>query len=156
MEPVMPSETRRLSDLSDRMAIRETLEAYFSSVDRRDWAAYGACFTEDAQVAFHRGDEPVIVGRAALVRRAAERPDRPVSNHLLSNTYIEIAGDRAQAVTQGIAHLVVPGAAGTRIVVRGIVYHDELVADAARRWRIAQRVHRPLWQFEAPSMPLGY
>ncbi len=147
---------QRTSELLDRIAIHHTLEAYFSSVDRRDWAAYGLCFTDDARVEFNRGDAQIVIGRDAIVKRAEQRRDRPVSNHLLSNTHISIAGDRATAVTHAIAHLVVPDGEGTKIVVRGLVYEDELVAEADRTWRIAKRAHRPLWQYEADALPLGY
>lgn len=147
---------RAEAELLDRTAIRATLEAYFSSVDRRDWRAYGECFAEDARVEFNHGEAQVVVGRETIVRRAEQRPDRPISNHLISNTHIEVEGDRATAVTHGIAHLVVAKDGGTRIVVRGLVYEDEFVADVDRVWRIARRSHRPTWQYDAPAMPLGY
>lgn len=144
------------TEFLDKLAVRATLEAYFSSVDRRDWLTYGQCFTEDAQFELHGGDVQIVVGRDAIVQRAEQRLNRPVSNHLLSNTHISTTGNRATAVTHALAHLVVPGNGGTRIVVRGIVYEDELVAHGALAWKISKRVHRPLWQFDATAMPLGY
>ena len=142
--------------LEDRNAIRSILEAYFSSIDRRDWVAYGQCFTDDARVEFNHGHAQVVVGREAIVKRAEQRRDRPVSNHLLGNTHISIADRRATVVTHAIAHLIVPHADRNTVVVRGLVYEDELVVDADRSWRISKRSHRPLWQYEAPSLPLGY
>lgn len=144
------------AELLDRTAIRAVLQAYFSGMDRRDWTTYGACFTEDARVEFVHEQAEVVVGRDAIVGRAEERRDRPLSNHLMSHAHIVLAGDRATAVTHAIAHLVVPKEGGARVVVRGLVYEDELIADTGRVWRISRRAHRPLWQFEAPSMPLGY
>lgn len=146
---------RRASELAEQAAIRATLEAYFSSIDRRDWDAYGQCFAVDAQAEFG-GETEHVVGREAIVLRAVTRRDRPVSNHLLSNAHIIVTGDRATAVTHCIAHLVVSRGDCKTVVVRGIVYEDELVVDADRVWRIARRVHKPPWQYEAPAMPLGY
>ena len=142
--------------LFDRTAIRATLENYLSSVDRRDWTAYGACFTEDARVQFDHGQPELVVGRKAIVQRAELRRDRPISNHLLSNTFIEIDGDHARARTNCIAHLVVVRTGKSFVVVRGLEYDDELIADTGRVWQISRRSHRPVWQFEAPSTPIGY
>lgn len=141
---------------SSQFAIRSTLEAYFSSVDRRDWQTYGQCFAEDATVQYNHGTVETVSGRDAIVRRAADRTNRPVSNHLLSNAHIEIDDRHARAVTHAIAHLVVSRGEEKIIVVRGIVYDDELSKTADGVWQISKRSHRPLWQFEAPAMPLGY
>ena len=147
---------RTAAELLDRVAIRETLEAYFSSIDRRDWNAYGECFAEDARVEFNHRETQVVIGRQAIVRRAEERRNRAISNHSMSSTHIELEGDRATAVTHGVTHIVVAKDGGTRIVVRGLIYEDELVAVEDGVWRIKRRTHRPIWQYEAPAMPLGY
>lgn len=152
----MPAGDDEAARLMDRTAIRSTLEAYFSAVDRRDWGAYGQCFAKEAHVEFTHGEAQRVVGREVIVQRAEQRANRPVSNHLLSNTHIVVTGDRATAVTHAIAHLVVPRKDGDKIVVRGIVYDDELVRAGAGRWEITRRAHRPLWQFDAPALPLGY
>lgn len=147
---------RRTQALLDRTAIHATLETYLSSLDRRDWTAYGACFTQDARVEFDHGKPELVIGRSAIVKRAEQRRDRPISNHLLSNAFIEIDGDRAKAHSNCIAHLLVVGRKAPRIVVRGLEYDDDLLADSGRVWRISRRSHRALWQFEAPAAPLGY
>lgn len=146
----------KTEDLLDQLAVRSTLEAYFSSVDRRDWVAYGNCFTADARFDLMHDKPESVVGREAIVKRAEQRTNRPTSTHYLSNAHILVSGKCATAKTHAVAHLVVPGDSGKRIVVRGIVYDDELVEVGERHWQIARRVHAPLWQFEALSMPLGY
>jgi uncharacterized protein (TIGR02246 family) len=142
--------------VSEQDAIRATIEAYFSAVDRRDWVAYGQCFTADAVFELSHHSTEIVSGREAIVERAERRMNRPVSNHLLSNMHARAAAGRATATTHAIAHLAVPRAGGDVIVVRRNLYVYELVHEGDGRWRISRRRHEPLWQFEAAATALGY
>ena len=137
-----------------QLRIRGVLERYFNAIDRRDWDLLGACFTED--VAFELNLETVIRlrGRQALIDRMSSMPKPFASIHTLASTSILVEGDEATAVTFGTAQAVLDRVDGGKVLVRGLRYDDRLRrVDGA--WRIAERRHLPLWQYEAVSVPPG-
>ena len=66
----------------------------------------------------------------------------------MANTLVTIDGDTAHAETQGVAYLA-SAALGT-VVTRGLRYSDDL-RRGTDGWRITRRVHRSIWQTEAPG-----
>ena len=132
----------------DQAIIRSVLERYFNAVDRRDFSLLASCFTEDVMFELNLETRITLTGREALIARFGSMPRPAASSHALSNTSILVTGDEAHAVTFAVVHAVLSAEPGGRILVRGLRYDDHLLR-AAGRWRIAERKHNPLWQYEA-------
>ncbi len=141
----------------DRQELATLISRYAHAVDARDVAGTVACFTDDAHVEFDGGVE-VVDGRDALARFfegafTSPRMGRTgVSTHLMSNVIVTVTGDTAHVETQAVAY----HASDDRdtVIVRGLRYSD----DCVRRndgWLIGRRVHRSIWQSEAPGRPVS-
>jgi uncharacterized protein (TIGR02246 family) len=135
------ADAARLRALEDREAIRQLLVDYGAALDRRDFAAFGALFTEDAE--YVSGGTP-LTGRAAiraqLERTLSSNPmNLPAPNfHLSFNPSITLDGDRATAVSLGAYTAPDPAGGGTRLVFF-VWYQDELVREADG-WKFRRRV----------------
>jgi len=145
-------DVRALLKLLDQAAIRDVIGQYFYSLDRRDFAALTACFTSDAHGEYD-GGKTIHVGREAIIEALRGITQFKFSNHMIGSMMIEVDGDRAKADTYGVAFLVIDDGEGKgRILVRGLRYLDGLVK-RLEGWRISHRVHIPIWQYEAVSVP---
>ncbi len=131
----------RLQRLEDREQILELMTAYGATLDRRDFAAFGQLFTEDAT---YGGGPAATRGRAAiqamLEKTLASNPSNlPGPNsHLFFNPSIHVEGDRATAQSKG-AYTVPDAATKTTQLVFFISYEDTLVRHDGR-WQFQQRV----------------
>lgn len=136
-----PADTARLAALEDREAIRQLLVDYGAALDRRDFAAFGELFAEDAE--YVSGGAPVK-GRAAiqaqLERVMGSNPSNlPAPNfHLSLNPSIRLDGERASAVSLGAYTAPDPAGGATRLVFF-VWYQDELVRTGTG-WKFARRV----------------
>lgn len=141
----------RLAAAADRSEIGVVIERYFHTMDARDWAGFADCFTEGAVMTLHHGtgsDTP-LNGRRAIAETIQGRIDSyDATVHARGNVEIALDGDRARASTHAVAYILLKGA----VLVRGLRYVDELERAAAGSWRIARRLHIPLWQYEAPAV----
>jgi ketosteroid isomerase-like protein len=141
---------------ADRVAVRGVLERYFNALDARDFERLGECFAADASARYDAGGAPQqLSGRAEIVGRISGITSCPASTHSLSSTSVEVRGDTARATTFAVAVLLLGPDQGDRILVRGLRYDDTLQR-AGDSWSIAEREHRPLWQYETPSQPCGF
>ena len=139
--------------MTDRDAILDLVARYAHTVDERDVEGIVACFTSDGRMDFEGGqtsgaghDGLRAAFTTAFAQPALARP--AVSTHLMANTLVAIDGDTATAETHGVAYLASP-ATGT-VRTRGLRYSDVLRRDGDG-WRIAHRVHRSIWETEAPG-----
>jgi ketosteroid isomerase-like protein len=147
-----PDTVRVLLKLFDQTAIRDVIGRYFYCLDRRDFAALTTCFTSDAHGEYDDG-KTVHVGREAIIEALRGITQFKFSSHLIGSLMVEVNGDLAKADTFGVAFLVVDGGEGKgRVLVRGLRYLDNLV-QVPEGWRINHRVHIPIWQYEAASVP---
>ncbi len=138
------------NEIAERMRVREVLERYLHSLDARDRDALSSCFSTDATARFHAGraEERSTCGRDAIVDEIFQNQFRvDCSNHTLSNIVIRLKGYRASSITFAVAHLVI----GSKVLVRGLRYDDELVK-VSGDWRIESRLHTPLWQYDAAAV----
>ena len=137
---------------ADERDVRGVLERYFACVDRQDRTGFAGVFAPDVVIDYFDG-EWRVEGVAALID--ATPPTFRSSIHVLAHATITIDGDRADADTSAVAHLLLDdgpaGSSGT-LVTRGLRYVDELVRTPAG-WRITHRRHIPLWQTEQPATP---
>ena len=138
--------------LLEQSAIRDVIGQYFYSLDRRDFAALGACFTSDVHAEYF-GGKAVYPGRKAIVEALRPIAQFKSTSHLICNMMIKVDGDRAKADTNAVAYIVVDEGGGKgRVLVRGIQYLDDLV-HGPEGWRISRRLHIPTWQYEVASVP---
>jgi ketosteroid isomerase-like protein len=139
--------------VSDRDEILEVVARYAHAVDERDIDGIVACFAPDGRIEFE-GGETSGEGHDGIRKAFAEAFALPVlaptatSTHLMANTLITVDGETAHAETQGVAYLA-SGALGT-VVTRGLRYSDDLHR-GDDGWHITRRVHRSIWQTEAPG-----
>lgn len=132
----------RLQQLSDREQILELMSAYGDTLDRRDFAAFGRLFAEDAEYGSGPGaptrGRPAI--QAQLERVIGSNPSNlPAPNfHLYFNPSIQVQGDRATARSLG-AYTAPDPATGTTRMVFFVTYQDTLVRQDGR-WLFQRRV----------------
>jgi hypothetical protein len=140
--------------LSERLRVRETIERYFFGVDAQDEGALISCFTEDASAEYHvtTPEHKIVSGGLAIAQDVyASCSQFASSNHSVSNFVVDIASDEANANTFAVAHVIVGGKA----MLRGLRYQDRLVRNPDG-WRVARRLHTPLWQIEADVVPPAF
>jgi len=140
--------------LRQRLAVRATIEAYFSCLDRRDWPGLGECFASDAVATYNSGAAATRSGRSMIVERLHSVERFACTHHAIGNMHIELDGAQARVITQAIAHVVSDTDTGQNILVRGLRYDDTLIIEDGR-WRIRRRTHLPLWQYNVPGVPPG-
>jgi hypothetical protein len=134
------------SELADRAEIHDVIVRYGWAIDTKDWALLDTCFTGDAYVDYS-SNPGGVQGPYREVRGWLEKMMSafPVTQHLMANILITLAGDRATCQTM----VTNPQGAATRegplhFFFVGGRYDDELVRTAAG-WRIARRVETTLW-----------
>jgi hypothetical protein len=131
----------RLRLLEDREQILELMTAYGATLDRRDFAAFGQLFADDAEYGSGPG---VVRGRAAiqaqLERVIGSNPSNlPAPNsHLFFNPSIRIDGNTATATSLG-AYTAPDAASGSTRMVFFVSYQDTLVRRDGR-WLFQKRV----------------
>lgn len=140
--------------LSERLRVRETIERYFFGVDAQDEGALISCFIDDASAEYHvtTPEHKIVSGGLAIARDVyANCSQFTSSNHSVSNFVVDITSDVADSNTFVVAHVIVRGKA----LLRGLRYQDRLVRHMDG-WRVARRLHTPLWQIEADVLPPAF
>lgn len=139
------------SEVADRLAIRELIEAYAHCADRRDAQGQMALFTLDTHfVVFMdaRMTEPSMVlhSRAALASVFAELNKYDVTTHFLGQTTLtSLSPDKASGETYCLAHHVSIENERRHLMVASLRYLDMFtkVDDA---WLFADRRIYVDWQ----------
>jgi hypothetical protein len=137
--------------MQDRESILDVIARYARVVDDRDVDGIVGLFTDEGRIDFEGGEHSGVGhdGIRAAYETAFASPrmaGSTSSTHLMGNTLMTIAGDRAHAETDAVAFI----ASSTTVVMRGLRYSDDLVQESTG-WRIARRVHRSIWQSESPG-----
>ena len=86
-----------LQEISDRMQIQDLLTRYALAIDSKNWPLLDTCFVEDAEIDYtSTGGQK---GRYGTIRGWLEQvlSSFAVTVHCLSNTSVEVDGDRAHA-----------------------------------------------------------
>lgn len=136
-----PAVAARLQHLEDRDQILELMAAYGATLDRRDFAAFGNLFAEDAEYGSGpgaaRGRKAI---QAQLERIIGSNPSNlPGPNfHLFFNPSIHIEGDAARATSLG-AYTAPDAASSSTRMVFFVSYEDTLVKQEGR-WLFQRRV----------------
>jgi len=132
-----------LAEATDRLAIRELIDAYAHCADRRDAKGQMALFTEDTEFRVFmdsRSPEPsyAIHGREALAPVFADLNQYQATTHFNGQSTVRLDGDRATAETYCIAHhLTVIGNQRT-LMLASIRYLDQLSKEGGV-WLFAER-----------------
>jgi len=128
-----------LQEVSDRIEISDLLVRYTRAIDDKDWALLDTVFTPDAAIDYTtsggiKGQYPEV--RAWLGKALAAFP---ITIHAITNSTIELDGDRATGKTLVNNPMVIPqeGGGQTQFTVWAW-YVDELVRTDLG-WRIAKR-----------------
>ena len=129
-----------LQEISDRIQIQDLLTRYTRAIDEKDWNLLDTCFTPDADVDYtatggSKGKYPEI--RKWLEMALAPFP---ITVHYISNTSVELKGDRAATRTYVWNPMGFKNPDGSmHWFTVGAYYVDELVR-TGDGWRIKKRV----------------
>lgn len=120
--------------LEDKEAIRELFSEYCFRMDEFRFAELGALFTADGEwiAPYARARGPAEI--AALMARNI--PVEPRRKHLIMNSLIQLAGDRATART---SYLVVIQAAGAGLVPSVAGTYEDVLVRTPDGWRFHER-----------------
>ncbi len=127
-------------EISDRLQIQDLLTRYTVAIDTKDWNLLDSVFSADAHCDYTSAGG--VKGPYPEVRKWLEKAlaPFPMTQHFISNTTLQLDGDRATARTYVINPMGFGKADGSlQVFTVGAYYNDELVwTDAG--WRIAERV----------------
>jgi SnoaL-like domain len=129
--------------MSDRLAIRELVDAYAHRADRRDDEGQKALFTEDTHFVVYmdgKGTEPSqeLNGREALTPVLADLNRYEATTHFNGQSAIALDGDRATGESYCLAHHLFTEGDERKLMVASLRYHDAFVkCDGA--WLFAER-----------------
>jgi uncharacterized protein (TIGR02246 family) len=149
------------SDDADRQALRDLVETYATTADRRQAEATAALFTPQGRLARYDGDPSQghllgeRNGRDELARAFAHLARYAVTTHFLGQQRVELDGDRATGETYCLAHHVtVDDDGGRTMMLMSIRYLDDYVR-TEEGWRFAQRLLAVDWTEQRPMAPPG-
>jgi hypothetical protein len=140
-------------EISDRIEINDLLTRYTVAIDTKDWKLLDTCFTPDAQLDYTqtggiKGAYPEV--RAWLEKALAAFP---VTVHFISNSTVNLDGDKASTRTYVINPMGFPKDDGSlHMFTVGGYYVDELVR-TPDGWRIATRLEESAYM--DGSLPAG-
>ena len=132
-------------EASDRLAIRELVEAYAHCADRRDAKGQMALFTPDTHfVVYMNAKDPApsqeFHSREALAPVFAELNKYVATTHLIGqSTIYTLIGNRAIGETYCLAHHIMVDNGNRRLMLASLRYHDTFVKMDGT-WLFAERL----------------
>jgi hypothetical protein len=132
------------TEVADRVAIRELVDAYAHCADRRDAEGQKSLFTEDTHFVVHmdgHGSEPtqVLDGREALTPVFADLNRYTATMHFNGQSTIVLDGDRATGESYCMAHHLSVGADGQRTLMIAAIRYDDVFVKQQGAWLFAER-----------------
>ena len=120
------------TEQADRLAIRELVDAYAHSADRRDAEGQKSLFTEDTHFVVYmdgQGSEPtqVLDGREALTPVFDDLNRYQATMHFNGQSTITLDGDQATGESYCIAHHLFTEDDQRRLMVAWLRYRDTFV-----------------------------
>jgi hypothetical protein len=137
--------TIELTELEDRLAIRELMYRYAMAVDSRNWDLYRSVFTADATIDYT--DSGGIRADLETTVKWLDQGLAPFAGlqHNMTNHVVDLQGGEARSCTYFVAHHTIPDGAGNEdLLTMGGFYRDRLVR-TDRGWRIRERVELGEW-----------
>ena len=143
------------TEIADRLAIRELVEAYAHCADRRDAKGQMSLFTEDTHfVVFMNAKDPKpsqeLHSREALAPVFADLNKYDATTHFVGqSTILTLTGERATGEAYCLAHHVTVDGEKRRLMIASLRYLDTFVkTDGA--WLFAERLLYVDWVDERP------
>src|SRR6476660_10627566 len=121
------------NEAADRLALRELVEAYAHSADRRDAKGQMSLFTADTRfVVYMNAKDPTpsqeLHSREAIAPVFAELNKYDATTHFLGqSTIFTLTGDRGTGETYCLAHHVTADGGSRRLMVASLRYLDRFV-----------------------------
>ncbi len=145
------------TERTDRLAIRELVDAYAHCADRRDAVGQKSLFTEDTHFVVYmdgRGSEPtqVLDGREALTPVFDDLNRYQATMHFNGQSTIALEGDRATGESYCIAHHLFTDNGERKLMVAWLRYADMFVK-VDGDWLFAERNLYVDWAETRPSRP---
>jgi hypothetical protein len=145
------------TELADRLAIRELVDAYAHCADRRDAEGQKSLFSEDTHFVVYmdgQGTEPtqVLDGREALTPVFDDLNRYQATMHFNGQSTIALDGDRATGESYCIAHHVFTEDGERNLMVAWLRYGDTFVK-VDGNWLFAERKLYVDWTETRPSHP---
>ena len=145
------------TELADRLAIRELVDAYAHCADRRDPEGQKSLFSEDTHFVVYmdgQGSEPtqVLDGREALTPVFDALNNYQATMHFNGQSTIALDGDRATGESYCIAHHLFTDEGERKLMVAHLRYDDGFIRlDDA--WLFAERNLYVDWTETRPCNP---
>jgi ketosteroid isomerase-like protein len=132
----------------DNQLIQELMARYAATIDAKDYAGIGACFTEDA-TARYSDFSPPLAGRGPIVTHMRKALDPlPTTQHMFGNFIIDVDGDTAQASCAIIAQHM--GSEGRNYLSGG--QYALRLRRHGEDWQIADATAREVWSMGDRSL----
>lgn len=134
------------NDPADEAALRRLAYLYAQAFDGNDGELLAAIFTPDGRIEAPNGrfeGEAALRGAPAIVAGRYLR-----TFHAVLNQLCEVAGDRAAAVTYGIARHLLPAPGGGFFCREMTLRYVDDCVRTADGWRFARRQLRLDWQHD--------
>jgi len=130
-------------EASDRLAIRELIDAYAHCADRRDAEGQKSLFTEDTHFVVYmdgQGSEPtqILDGREALTPVFDDLNRYQATMHFNGQSTIALDGDRATGESYCIAHHLFTEDGERKLMLAFLRYDDTLVKSGGA-WLFVER-----------------
>ena len=143
------------TELADRIAIRELVDAYAHCADRRDSEGQKSLFTEDAHFVVYmdgQGSHPtqVLDGREALTPVFDDLKHYQATMHFNGQSTVALDGDRATGESYCIAHHLFTDNGARKLMVAWLRYGDTFVK-VEDAWLFAERNLYVDWTETRPS-----
>ena len=131
------------TELADRVAIRELVDAYAHCADRRDAEGQKALFTDDTHFVVYmegQASEPtqVLDGREALTPVFDDLNRYQATMHFNGQSTVVLDGDRATGDTYCVAHHLFTDGGERKVMVAWLRYGDTFVR-VGDAWQFAER-----------------
>jgi hypothetical protein len=132
-----------LTEVGDRLALRELFDAYAHCADRRDAEGQKALFTNDTIFSVYmegEGSQPTYVlnGREALTPVFADLNRYEVTTHFNGQSTVTIEGNKATGESYTVAHHLYTEDGERKIMIASLRYLDAF-AKADGQWLFAER-----------------
>ncbi len=132
------------TEVADRLAIRELVDAYARCADRRDAEGQRSLFTEDTRLVVHmdgQGSEPtqVLDGREALTPVFEDLNRYAATMHFNGQGTIALDGDRATGESYCMAHHLSVGEDGQRTLMIAALRYEDVFVKQQGAWLFAER-----------------
>ncbi|GHF67956.1 hypothetical protein FHX82_003638 [Amycolatopsis bartoniae] len=142
----------RDGDAADRFAVRDVLERYTYAMDRRDEALMRSCFTPGADLSYFGGLRR-FTGTGFADTFVSSLEPFGFIDHSISSLRITVDGDVAAADMHLCATMALKEKPA--VLIRWVEVSDKLVRGSSG-WRIAERRHVPVAQYEATTTAIDF